>query len=134
ERDPVQVTFAEPAYSADLDEFVYNRDIGRAIQVACAAGPTRDWLFKSAPAAARRSAAWSGATARAPPVRPPARPCPAPGEVGRSAGGHLVTAHAGVLDVTRAREQLGFEARFDLASGIADAAAVIRERSEEVVA
>ena len=134
EQEAVQVTFAEPAYSSALDEFVYNRDIGRAIQVACAAGPTPDWLFNIGTGVGSSIRDVVEAITSVPGVTPPEVTVLADGERGKAATGHLVTAHAGVLDVSRAREQLGFETRYDLAAGIADAADVIRASTEEVIA
>lgn len=126
---PVRATYDERAFRQLLDEFVYNRDVGRAIRLACTVGSTDDWLFNIGTGVGHSVSDVVDAIRAVPEAPDPiveVVPVGTPGAV----TGHLVPAHAGVLDVGRARAQLGFVAEFDLKAGITDACRVVRESRE----
>jgi nucleoside-diphosphate-sugar epimerase len=129
----VRATYEETTYRLQIDEFVYNRDVGRGIQLACAVDATADWLFNIGTGEGSSIEDVVDAIADVPGVQAPEVTIVADGTPG-AAKGHLVPAHAGVLDCSAARDQLGYVARFDLRAGIADAAEVFRASSTAVPA
>jgi UDP-glucose 4-epimerase len=131
--EQVSASYEASDYDLALDEFVYNRDIGRAVQLACSVDRTENSLFNigvGVGSSIRDVVTAIGQTAG---LQPPLVEILPDGTGGSGAGGHMVPDLAGVLDITAAREQLGFVAEYDLVSGIADAADVAR-RSGDLVA
>lgn len=123
---PLKAVYGTTTYNRLLDELIYNRDIGRAVQLACVAEKTRDFLFNigtgigySPRAVVEVLQAIQGVVAPEITVVPDDDPT--------ATGGHLGANLGGVLDVQAAREQLGFEARFDLRAGLEDSLTVARE-------
>ncbi|MEZ5075912.1 MAG: NAD(P)-dependent oxidoreductase [Solirubrobacterales bacterium] len=122
----VQARYSRRAYTELIDEFVYNRDVGRAFQLATVAPVPPGRVFNvgtgvgSSVADVVAAIAAAGGGVATPEIE--VVDDDEPGE--DVVRGHLVANYAGVLDTTAAREQLGFEARYDLPAGIRDAAEV----------
>ncbi len=126
----VEAVYGASTYADALDEFLSNADAGRAVHLACVAQRTRDWRFNIGTGVGSSPRDVVDAIAAVEGVAPP-RVRVVPDGTAGAAAGHLVPAYAGILDGSAAREQLGFTARFDLAAGIAHAAAVLGAASLE---
>lgn len=128
----VDATYREAAYTTSLDEFVYNRDVGRAVQIACAAPPVKNVTFNIGTGVGHTVADVVEAISSVDGVATPN--ITLTGDDDGDAAGHLIQGYTGILDVSAARDQLGFEARYDLRDGIEDAAEVVRaaDRSQAV--
>ena len=108
-----------------VDEYVYNADIGRAIALAVAAPRTTRLLFNIGTGIGLTTAAVVEAMSRVDGLAVPVVAVVADEDPSVD-GGHLVPNQAGVLDVTSARDELGFVAGFDLEAGLAHALTVLR--------
>ncbi|MDR3470670.1 MAG: NAD(P)-dependent oxidoreductase [Devosia sp.] len=123
----VKATYGETTYRRYVDELIYNRDLGRAVQLATIVPKTRDALFNigsgvgySPEAVVEAIKAVDGLAVPSIAVVPDGDPSVTGGLLGGIAGG--------VFDVARARDQLGFEAKFDLISGLRDSLELIHSR------
>lgn len=121
-------SYSKRVYFEERDEFVYNRDIGRAIRVACEAAPTASDVFNIGTGVGSSIADVVEAIRSIPGM--PSLEVTVTDDAVEGQGGHLVKNVAGVLDPSRAREELGFEAQFGLREGIADAARIVAEAGE----
>ncbi|MBS1888551.1 MAG: NAD(P)-dependent oxidoreductase [Actinobacteria bacterium] len=126
----VEARYTRLAYHELLDEFVYNRDVGRAVQLATAAEDGSGRVFNIGTGVGSSVgdvvAAIGAAGVAVPEIE--VVDDDAPGEdVER---GHLVANYAGVLDTRAAAQALGFTAAYDLAAGIRDAAEVTGAAAE----
>lgn len=117
-------TYSLTGFTQLRDEFTYNRDLGRAVMLACQVPSTRDAVFNigtgigsSVADVVEAIAAVSGLAVPEITVVPDGDPS--------ATGGHLVPGTAGVLSVEAAKEQLGFVADYDLRAGLADSASLI---------
>lgn len=105
-----------------VDEYVYNADIGRAIALAVAAPRTMRLLFNIATGVGLPTEALVEAMGRVEGLAVPVVPDDDPSVD----GGHLVPNQAGVLDVSAAREELGFVTGYDVEAGLAHALTILR--------
>jgi UDP-glucose 4-epimerase len=129
----VTAIYGETAYSQLLDEFVYNRDIGRAIRLACEVPSTESVMFNIGTGVGSSIQDVVEAIRSVDGVASPDVTVRSDSDE-QATGGHLVARHAGILDPSLARAELGFVAEFDLRAGIEDAARLIRETTEELPA
>lgn len=123
EGDIVRATYGRHTFEVLRDEFVYNRDVGRGIVAACEVEQTSDHLFNIGTGIGSSIADVVAAINSVEGIGRVDATVTDDETAGQ--GGHLVKGVAGVLDCSRAAEQLGFVAAYDLAAGIRDAAAVI---------
>ncbi|WP_107657328.1 NAD-dependent epimerase/dehydratase family protein [Nocardia suismassiliense] len=127
-----RANFGRRAYTEQLDEFVYNRDVGRAIRLACTVESTTDSVFNIGTGIGSSVRDVVEAIRAVPEVTAPE--ITVEPDSPANARAHLVQSHAGVLDGSAAAAQLGFTAAYDLVAGIRDAAEVVRAARTEVPA
>ena len=121
----LRATYAESAYRVVVDEYVYNADIGRAVALAVAAPRTTRLLFNIGTGVGLTTEALVEAMGRVEGLAVPVVSV-VPDDDPSVDGGHIVPNQAGVLDVSAAREELGFAAGYDVEAGLAHALTILR--------
>jgi nucleoside-diphosphate-sugar epimerase len=121
----LRATYAESAYRVVVDEYVYNADIGRAVALAVAAPRTTRLLFNIGTGVGLTTEALVEAMGRVEGLAVPVVSV-VPDDDPSVDGGHLVPNQAGVLDVSAAREELGFVTGYDVEAGLAHALTILR--------
>jgi UDP-glucose 4-epimerase len=121
----LQAVYRRAAFEDLLDEFVYNRDVGRAIRRACEVDRTEGAVFNIGPGVGSSVRDVVAAIGSVDGVTAPDITIGADHDESAIAG-HLVAGHAGILDSAAARVQLGFECEYDLRRGIEDARQVVQ--------
>lgn len=127
----VEVVYPRSAYER-RDDFIYNRDVGRAIASACLVGPTTRWLFNigtgrgvTVKEIVQTLRDTPGLTARTVTVIDDQTTTP------HAAPSHA-EAFAGVFDVSAAAQELHFTSAYDLSASILDCARFAADRASTV--
>lgn len=118
--DEVELAVAPGALDVAKDDYLYNRDIGRAVVRACEAGTLGQLVYNIGTG---RGRTMRDVLAALNTVAPGNKVRLTVGEDVPSKGG--VSGLFGIFDTSAAQRDLGFEAAYDLAAGVAETAEIL---------
>lgn len=121
----VTATYGRTTFTRQRDELISNRELGRAVHLACVVPQTRDALFNIGTGIGYSPEDVVEALGRVEGLAVP-RITVVDDDDPSATGGHLGGNKGGIFDVRKAQEQLNFKAQLDLCAGLQDSLDLIR--------